>query len=196
MPSFQSMICTFGAHDVIITPEYNYKEDMEECIALCMNNNKLMIDYLVTMSTTTANNATTVFNMFLTAVFGSFAFAAGIPLKNIGRPINFLIFSLSTSSLWVGFSLLSFYIISFISFNDSVLNAIVALRELQDIFYNCGVKTESVKAILSTERDFFGLQLISIGFIIGSSIGLGVFLWISNVDRKPKNTKEKLKEKI
>ena len=144
------------------------------------------------MSTATTSNATTVFNMFLTVVFGSFAFAAAIPLKNIGKSY----FSLSISSLWVGFSLLSFYIISFISFNDSVLNAIVALKELQAIFSECHVKTESIKSILSTEREYFGLQLISIGFLIGSSIGLGVFLWISNVDRKPKNTKEKLKERI
>jgi len=131
--------------------------------------------------------------MFLTVVFSSLAFAAAIPLKDIGRPF---IFGLSTSSLWIGFSLLSFYIISFLSFNDSVQNAIVALKELNEIFNECHVKTESIKSILSTEREFFGIQLISIGFIIGSSIGLGVFLWISNVERKPKKTKEKLKEKI
>lgn len=152
-----------------------------------------MIDYLVNMSTATTSSATTVFNMFLTVVFSSLAFAAAIPLKDIGRPF---IFSLSTSSLLIGFSLLSFYIISFLSFNDSVQTAIVALKELQEIFSECHVKTELIKSILSTEREFFGIQLISIGFIIGSSIGLGAFLWISNVERKPKKTKEKLKEEI
>ena len=152
-----------------------------------------MIGYLLTMSTTTANNATTVFNMFLTVVFGSFAFAAAIPLKDIGRP---LIFGLSTSSLCIGFSLLSFYIISFLSFNDSVQIAIAIFKELQEIFNECHVETESIKSILSTQREFFGFQLISIGFMIGSSIGLITFLWISNVERKPKKTKEKLKEEI
>jgi len=158
----------------------------------CMTNNAHMIDYLVNMSTATTSNATTVFNMFLTVVFGSFAFAAAIPLKNIGKSY----FNLSTSSILVGFSLLSFYIISYLSFNDSVRITIVALKELQEIFSKCHVKTDLIESILSTEREFLGFQLISIGFIIGSLIGLSVFLWISNVERKPKKTKEKLKEEI
>ena len=88
----------------------------------CMKNP--IIGYLVDMSTATTTNATTVFNMFLTVIFGSFAFAAAIPLKNIGKSY----FNLSTSSLWVGFSLLSFYIISYLSFSDSVRITIVAIK--------------------------------------------------------------------
>lgn len=152
----------------------------------CLNNNPI-IEHLLTLTTALVSNATTIFNMFLTVVFGSFAFAATVSLRNIGRLINFKIFKLSTSSIWMGGSLLAFYVISFQSFNSSVKLAIASVKDIQQRLDFCGEKTQIFKLIFSDEWTLLGLQLPSLGFIIGSATGLGIFLWISNIDKEKVN---------
>ncbi|AEJ02830.1 hypothetical protein Nit79A3_3092 [Nitrosomonas sp. Is79A3] len=148
----------------------------------CMNNPT--IGHLLTIVGTTSSNAMTVFNMFITVAFGSFAFATGLPMKNIGRSIKFFNFGLSTTSITVGFSLLAFYIISFISFNDFISSAVVTIKDLHRIVNKCGEEIEVIELMLSNDRKIFGIYLASFGFIVGSAISWIVFLWIANADRK------------
>lgn len=142
--------------------------------------NNPSIEYLLTIVGTTSSNAMTVFNMFITVAFGSFAFATGLPMKNIGRSI----FGLSTTSITVGFSLLAFYIISFIAFHDLISSVEVTIKELHGIVNKCGEKIEVIELMLSNDRKIFGIHLASFGFIVGSTISWIVFLWIANADRK------------
>ncbi|MBQ4835749.1 MULTISPECIES: hypothetical protein [Pseudoalteromonas] len=134
-----------------------------------------------------ASLASTVFNLFLTVLFGSFAFAAAIPLRDIGKPIRFLPWHVSGSSFVFSIGLLSFYIISFWTFNRYVKDAERALTHLSLELINTdcdsGKKLSAILHVSDKSLQGIGMGLPSIGFIIGSIFGLIVFLWVANAPR-------------
>ena len=137
-----------------------------------------------------ANMASTVFNMFLTVVFSSLAFAAAIPLREIGKPIKFLPWHVSGSSFLFSIALLSFYFISFVSFCSYTTQAESALMILSKKL-GCIENAKDLSHILligdkPLQAIGIDLGLPSIGFIIGSIFGLIVFLWVANAPRLTK----------
>ena len=134
-----------------------------------------------------ATQASSIFNLFITVMFSSFAFAAALPMRNIGRPKIIFNNHFSKSSMWVGFSLLSFYVISFISFQQCSRKA-EEMFEVIKLYSESRKLPEAVQAVFETNQYFApGWGLPSFGYIIGSAIGLGIFMWVTNVDRSDYN---------
>ncbi len=145
------------------------------------------LEFTLQTAVSYANLASTVFNMFLTVVFSSLAFAAAVPLREIGKPIKHLPWHISSCSFWFGISLLAFYLISFASFYH---NSTMAQQAI-DLIRNKLPQKQSELSVLFPEGlsplEFIGINLglPSIGFIIGASFGLIVFLWVANAKRPP-----------
>jgi hypothetical protein len=136
-----------------------------------------------------ASQATSVFNMFLTVLFGSLAFAAAMSLKDIGNQVNIykINFNVSTSSLLIGSALLSFYIISFIVFHSLSMKAnvlIVAMLEKAEIE---SISSDVVSSLSESTPEVAGLVLPSFGFLVGSLLSLVAFMWLANVKRNDKS---------
>jgi hypothetical protein len=128
--------------------------------------------------------ASNIFSIFLTVMFSSFAFAAALPLRNIGTRITIFSIRLSSSSIWIGASLLAFYIISFGSFYVSTAKAEKLIGAIRSILEKEANINPDVLDAFKTHPDVvLGLGLPSIGFIIGSTIGLSIFLWVTNAER-------------
>ncbi len=142
------------------------------------------LNFYLSAATAYADQASNIFNMFLTVLFSSFGFAAAFPLRDIGKRINIFSWSLSTSSLYIGVTLLAFYSISFITFNDTFNKAEALIVAIQ----NQGSVEQLSEQALGTFSTFtyqvMGLGLPSIGFIIGSTIGLIIFMWLTNTQRE------------
>lgn len=141
------------------------------------------IDFLVTSAQAYVNASVSVFNMFLTVLFGSLAFSASMSLRDIGRsPMKIGCLPLSWSSCVIGSALLAFYIISFASFYDATKSAEILLEKLSDLVS----KRESIKstAVLFKPQDNLLGSLPVLGYMIGSVCGLVAFMWLANVERK------------
>jgi hypothetical protein len=142
------------------------------------------LGFLLSAAEGYASLASNIFSMFLTVMFSSFAFAAALPLRNIGTRIKIFSISLSSSSIWIGASLLAFYIISFTSFYKTTEKAeklIGAIRSILDKGVN--INQDVIEVFKTDPEIILGLGLPSIGFIIGSAIGLSIFLWVTNTER-------------
>tara|TARA_R110001583_G_scaffold58028_2_gene173298 strand:- start:4960 stop:5394 length:435 start_codon:yes stop_codon:yes gene_type:complete len=122
--------------------------------------------------------ATDIFNMFLTVLFSSFAFAAALPLRDIGKTKYIFSLKLSSSSIVIGGALAAFYIISFISFQKNLCNAQTLLQAIK-----LPLPKEVAEIYKSGDALIGNLGLPSLGFIIGATCGLIVFLWVTNVER-------------
>lgn len=148
-----------------------------------------LLDMTLQTAVSYANMASTVFNMFLTVVFGSLAFAAAIPLRDIGRSIQNIPWHISSSSFLFGIALLSFYIISFLSFNLYSTKAEEALVLLNTSLSCESPRVSSLFVIGGKPLESIGISLglPSIGFIIGATFGLIVFLWVANAERHSKS---------
>ena len=132
-------------------------------------------DSLLQATTAYISNMTTIFNTFLTVVFGSLAFAAAKPLKGIGG--DFLSFSGASWAFFV--VLLAFYIISFLSFLDSERHANALFKELHKMAVDWDLSEEALRAFNPTKY-VCGVSLPSIGFVIGAAGNLAIFMWLSN----------------
>ena len=133
-----------------------------------------------------ANQASTVFNMFLTVMFSSFGFAAALPLRDVGKSRNLFNFSVSSSSILVGFSLSAFYIISFFSFYEFANNAENLIATIYTQGTEMKLSKEALAAFELPFRGTFGVGLPSFGFIIGALVGIFTFMWLTNVKRSGK----------
>ncbi|TVZ40276.1 hypothetical protein P886_4703 [Alteromonadaceae bacterium 2753L.S.0a.02] len=127
------------------------------------------------------NQASTVFNMFLTVLFGSLGFAAAFPLRDVGKRR----FGLSASSKLIGGALLSFYIISFVSFYhlSNQANGLIGIIVKQSS--NGQLAKEAIEILGAPSWQPFGVSLPILGFGIGSAVGFFAFMWLANVKRNP-----------
>ena len=121
-----------------------------------------------------SNNATHIYNMYLYVLFGSLAFAAALPLRDIGERYLWC----SSSSWLVGFSFLAFYFISFRRYRKSCTQAEALIGELYGV-----AKTWTFKygGLVGFKPPKTGSD--QVGFVIGAVIGLITFMWISNAER-------------
>ncbi|MFT6791168.1 MAG: energy-coupling factor transporter transmembrane protein EcfT [Cellvibrionaceae bacterium] len=142
------------------------------------------LGFLLSAAEGYASMASNIFSIFLTVMFSSFAFAAALPLRNIGARIKIFSLRLSSSSIWIGVSLLAFYIISFTSFYKTTEKAKTLIGVIRSMLDKGTNINKDVLQAFETDPDvMLGLGLPSIGFIIGSTIGLSIFLWITNAER-------------
>jgi hypothetical protein len=128
-----------------------------------------------------AKQATSIFNMFITVMFSSFAFAAALPLKNIGSSYDLFGFFVSLSSIWVGLLLLAFYIISFMSFKECSEKAESLIDVIKLTANEENLPGKVVDSFQISTKRMFGLGLPSVGFILGAGFSLVTFMWITNV---------------
>ncbi len=136
-----------------------------------------------------ATQATAVFNMFLTVLFGSLGFAAALPLRDIGHqvPLFKSDFSVSTSSMLIGAALLSFYFISFVAFHRLSEKANTLISVMAEQARHEKIFGDAVSAFSNTTTEVAGLlplPLPSFGFVIGSALGMFAFMWLANVERE------------
>jgi len=144
------------------------------------------LNFYLSAASAYADQASTVFNMFLTVMFGSFGFAAALPLRDIGMHFNVYNFRISLSSICIGISLLAFYVISFVSFNKLVWKGEVLIGAIYAGGGGENLSKEALSAFSLSSREYFGYSLPSIGFIIGAVFGLFVFMWVTNAKRPDK----------
>ena len=130
-----------------------------------------------------ANQATSIFNIFITVTFSSFAFAAALPLIEIGSSYNLFGFLVSYSSMLVGLSLLAFYIISFMSFKECSEKAEALINEIKSSAIEESLPINVVNSFQLSTKKMFGLGSPSVGFIIGATFSLITFMWITNIPR-------------
>jgi hypothetical protein len=142
------------------------------------------LGFLLSAAQGYSSQASNIFSLFLTVMFSSFAFAAALPLRNIGTRITIFSISLSSSSIWMGASLFAFYIISFGSFYISMGKAEKFIGAIRSILCKRANINQDVLEAFKTHPDvILGLGFPSIGFIVGSTIGLSIFLWVTNAER-------------
>lgn len=143
--------------------------------------NQEKFDSLMSAATTYGTQMTATFNLFITVAFGSLAFAAAMPLANVGT--KFIGGYISSASLLMAVILMAFYIISFLSFIklESHLRAI--LEELYADVREWGVSEAAANAFKPDSKKVFGLSLPAFGFLIGSIGCLVVFVWVTNAPR-------------
>jgi len=141
------------------------------------------LDFLLSTTQAYVANASDIFNLFLTVVFGSFAFAAALPLRNIGRLFTVGPFQFSTSSLVIGFVFLSFYSISFLMFHASFNHASTLLTKMKAIVETMPNLSDISHVFIAQEAVIGKLDLTSVGFLIGSIGGWIIFMWVTNVNR-------------
>ena len=146
------------------------------------------LDFALQTAIAYGNMTSTVFNMFLTVLFSSLAFAAAIPLKDIGRPIKIFRWHISGSSFWFSIALFSFYLISFMTFRHHSNKSEQALILIRDTLKNGSQSLISLFEPSSKPLDFIGIHYgwPSLGFIIGASFGIVIFLWVANAERRTK----------
>jgi len=143
------------------------------------------IAILMSAATTYAANLSSIFNMFLTVVFGSLAFSAAISLRDIGKNYGNEKYHISQSSIIIAFVLAAFFMISFYAFHQTSINLAAILNELHHQtskwdFYD--PKTHA--AFEAKETVALGLRYPEIGYIIGAIGTFLAFIWISNAKRK------------
>ena len=139
-------------------------------------------DFLLASAVAFANNATAIFNMFITVLFSSFAFAAALPLRDIGNRVIVGPWTLSASSIVMGLTLAAFYFISILSFYKSATSAELLLGTI-DFENCCGDSSQKVMDVFKKNSPMMPL----IGYFIGSVCGLIIFLWVTNVERVKKS---------
>ena len=157
---------------------------METEIAECIGAiDKQIASVFLDLAKTYHNYADNLFKTFITVLFSSFAFASGFPMSKIGRSISILNKNLSIPSLAVGVVLMSFYAISYFTFSNSINSAAAAANELVNLYKDCpsGLALQSV--LPSTQHDWLKLNLPKVGYIIGSTMGVFVFIWLANTPR-------------
>lgn len=134
-----------------------------------------------------AEQSNTIFNMFLTVLFGSLAFSAAISLKGIGRDIKIFKLSVSSSSLLIGAALLSFYVISFIFFHGCSIKANILHDAMLAQAKADGISDAVITGLSASIPRPLGLPLSSLGFLVGATLNLMAFMWLANVQRKDKD---------
>lgn len=148
------------------------------------------VSILMTAATNYANSMNAIFTMLLTVIFGSLAFSAAISLRDIGRPYKLFGGTVSSSSILISVMLLAFYGISFYMFEQSAGELRVLLNELYCQTFSWEFANDITHEAFSpgTPSPFFDLGYPSVGYVIGSFLGLVSFIWLSNVDRSSRKS--------
>lgn len=150
------------------------------------------IPVLLSAATTYANGQASLFNQFLTVVFGALAFASALSLRSIGPTFKLWIFRCSSSSLLIAFVLVAYFCISFATFLKFEHLLRLTLVELHaQIKDSWTLKHEETLEAFTHSEPVFGIGLPSIGFAVGAVITVAAFLWITNArrDSKPQTPK-------
>lgn len=149
--------------------------------------NKEMVNLLLDLAKTYHDHATGIFNTFITVLFSSLAFASGFPMADFGSSKKFWNMTLSLPSLAMAGALLSFYVISFIAFHQSITSATSAVDEIFKLSSNCN-QYDALKKVFNYDDETGKVRqslLPQFGFIIGSVIGTVVFMWLANSRKNP-----------
>lgn len=148
-----------------------------------IENNEIAV--LMSAASTLAGNISSLFSMFLTVVFGALAFSGAISLRGVGPNVWEYGFSISLSSLLIGFSLMAFFIISFMSFQKAQENLYLVLKELSEHTDRWKFTHNDTKKVFKPHCEplIGNLGRESLGFIIGSVCTVISFLWIANMCR-------------
>ena len=139
-----------------------------------------MADLFLDLAKTYHGYADGLFRLFITVLFGSFAFASSFPIKTSSKLTNIGKFHVTSTSLATASVLLSFYMICFLSFRSAIVNAHLAASQFLSFHQNCeGV--EVLNKMLGFESlNRLSLVLPQVGFILGSTMGVLVFLYLTN----------------
>lgn len=143
-----------------------------------------MASLFLDLAKTYHGHADGMFRLFITVLFSSFAFASGFPMTNIGKKWRFGNAHVSTPSLAVAFVLMSFYIISFMSYRSAIVNAHRSASEFVTFHRPCK-GLDVLKSMLGFEgSNIWSLWLPQVGFVLGSIMGVLVFIYLANSKRE------------
>jgi hypothetical protein len=148
--------------------------------------NMEMVNLLLDLAKTYHDHATGIFNTFITVLFGSLAFSSKFPMTDFGSSKKFWNMTLSFPSLAMAGALSSFYLVSFIAFDESITNAKSAVKEILKLSSNCN-PYDALKEVFNYQDSL----LPQLGFIIGSVIGTVVFVWLANSRKNPASISER-----
>ena len=147
--------------------------------------NKEMAGLFLDLAKTYHGYADGLFTLFISVLLGSFAFASGLVSQKSSRMKKIGKFSLSSHSLATSYVLLSFYVICFLSFRSAIVNAQSAAQELVKLYSPSCSGFNTLNKMLGFQGvDELSIILPQIGFILGSAMGILVFLYLSNVSGK------------
>lgn len=154
---------------------------MDSCIT-----NVEMAELFLDLAKTYHGYADDLFKLFITVLFGSFAFASGFQNKTSSKMKKIGKLSVSSHSLATASVLLSFYIICFLSFRSAIVNAQLSASQFLLLHQNCqGI--EVLNKMLGFEKlDKLSIILPQIGFVLGAAMGIFVFLFLSNANSESK----------
>ena len=128
------------------------------------------LSILVGAASAYADSSAKSFGLFITVAFGSLAFATALA-KTGGTTAG--------PSVLMTVALLAFYVIDFIAFQSANKKLSIVLGELSRQIECWDFKNSETLSVFQPEKPMLGnLGLPSIGYLIGSVLGLVTFVWI------------------
>lgn len=145
-----------------------------------------MANLFLDLAKTYHNHAADLFKLFISVLLGTVAFASGFPPKTSSNIKKIGKFYVSTHSLAIASVLLSFYVICFLSFRSAIVNAQKAAGQFL-LFHKESEGFEVLDQILGFNGlDELTIVMPQVGFILGSTMGVFVFLFLTNTKVKGK----------
>jgi hypothetical protein len=141
------------------------------------------LSFYLSAATYYAEQASSVFNMFLTVLFSSLGFAAALPLGDFGKTISIFGWKCSSSSLCIGIMLFAFYVISYAAFSEFSGAAGSLLEAIHKLGVSENLPESALSAFPASSARLVGLRISSVGFLVGAFFGLFIFMWLTNVER-------------
>ena len=128
------------------------------------------ISILLSTASKYSDSAAKSFDLFIKVLFASLAFATAV--SRAGG-------STTTPSVLMAVALLAFYAINFVAFQSANIKLAIVLREMSQQIECWDFKNSETLSVFQPERPrLCKLGLPSVGYLIGSALGFGGFVWI------------------